>query len=103
MKEHDLNNSFNDIKRNLLENITYEKTNNKGFVQKDISYFCAYYTKKAEEHFNQERKEEIYKISLVKSLKVIAQDTDEELSLIYDLIYDEFGRNNFEKDLRDLI
>ncbi|MDQ2085170.1 DUF3800 domain-containing protein [Herbivorax sp. ANBcel31] len=106
MKDHFLQGICEDIRFVFIKNILHKKKKNKKHLaeRESVRVFCAYYDKKFGEYFNQERKEKIYIKCIMAVLeRLIDYKIDSEIELIYDIVYDEFGSNDFEKELNNII
>ncbi|NPV26746.1 MAG: DUF3800 domain-containing protein [Firmicutes bacterium] len=107
LKDYVLHSSYEEIKANFIKNIVYEtpKKNSKGAELKIRDYLraiCVYYRKQCGEYFNQNRKEEVYIACLEKVIEVLEPfaASQDGIGLVYDIIYDEFGGADFERELR---
>lgn len=99
MKEYQLNRNYRDIKTHLIKSVLYGGDNKKCKQITSIKIFGAYY-KKNGVLFNQNTKEDVYIECILSLLSNVVSTFNNDVYVVYDVTYDEFGKSDFDKRLK---
>lgn len=110
MKDHVLNGPFASIKADFIRNLSFKriksknKQKNGALIKRDtIQFYAAIYTKDTSS-FKQYTKEDVYINAVLAILEhLVNHNQTNQVQILYDMVYDEFGKNDFDKRLKTAI
>lgn len=103
MKDYILDRNYGYIKTRLIKDVVYERDKKKCLQMKtSIRIFGAYYNKNGAA-FDKNRKEDVYIECLLMILSKIVSIFNDDVYVIYDVTYDELGKSDFDKRLKQTV